>query len=213
MDRLPTLHLAGAHAAGRHRRPVVRTSARPAVAAVALLTVLGVVSGVWAQGAGESGAGVSGLGPVRGAEPGYAAPAEVVPAAGPPHLRWLAAVDVLRGWDARRARAFARGDPSGLRALYVPGSRAGAADVRLLRSYARRGLRVEGMRTQLLAAEVLLLEPGRVRLRVVERLVGAEAVVLATGRRLPLPRDGASERAVELRRSASGDWRVAAVRG
>lgn len=127
--------------------------------------------------------------------------------------RPAAAVDVLRRWDALRARAFEEGDPVRLRALYVPGSRAGDADVRVLRSYVRRGLRVAGMRTQVLSVEVLLTRPERVRLRVVERLVGAEAVVLGTDRRLPLPRDAASERVVELWRAPAGTWRVASVSG
>jgi hypothetical protein len=62
---------------------------------------------------------------------------------------------VLAGWDERRADAWARADAGALADLYAPGSRSGAADVRLLRAYARRGLRVEGLTTQVLALRVV----------------------------------------------------------
>ena len=66
----------------------------------------------------------------------------------------LPAADVLRAWDGRRAEAFAAGDLAALGRLYVPGSRAGTADRALLRGYLDRGLRVEGMRVQVLALDV-----------------------------------------------------------
>jgi hypothetical protein len=121
------------------------------------------------------------------------------------------ASDVLRRWDRARGRAFADGDPAALSKLYVDGSAAGTADLRLLRAYLRRGLRVEGMRMQLLRVEVLHDDPARLRLRVTDRLTGAVAV--GRGTRLELPRDAASTRVVELRRPAAGaQWRVAEVR-
>lgn len=118
------------------------------------------------------------------------------------------AASVLRAWDGRRARAWAEGDISALRELYV--DRAGVADVRLLRRYADRGLRVEGLTTQLLAVEVLGQGPGRWRLRVTDR-VAAGVAVGARGR-LRLPRDQADTRLIVLVRGADGTWRVAEVR-
>ena len=130
----------------------------------------------------------------------------------------LPAADVLRAWDGRRAEAFAAGDLAALRRLYVPGSRAGTADRALLRGYLDRGLRVEGMRVQVLALDVLAQRPGTLRLRVTDRLVGAVAV--GESGRVVLPRDEASTRVVVLRRVAAtarpagspGPWRVASVR-
>jgi hypothetical protein len=121
----------------------------------------------------------------------------------------MRAVDVLHDWDRARARAYASRDLGALRALYVAGSSAGTADVAILRSYLRRGLRVEGMRMQLIGLEVLRPGPGRLRLRVTDRLHGAVAVD-ASGTRVPLPRDQASTRIITLRRVADS-WRVAAV--
>lgn len=130
----------------------------------------------------------------------------------------LPAADVLRAWDGRRAEAFAAGDLAALRRLYVPGSRAGTADRALLRGYLDRGLRVEGMRVQVLALDVLAQRSGSLRLRVTDRLVGAVAV--GESGRVALPRDEASTRVVVLRRVAAtvrpdgapGLWRVASVR-
>jgi hypothetical protein len=119
------------------------------------------------------------------------------------------ASDVLRAWDRARSRAFAAGDVAALRRLYVPGSAAGTSDVRLLRRYLRRGLRVDGMRMQLLAVTVLARGPTALRVRVTDRLVGAVAV--GHGVREPLPHDRASTRVVALRH-AGDRWRVAWVR-
>jgi hypothetical protein len=123
----------------------------------------------------------------------------------------LPAAEVLGSWDRARARAFATGDLAALRALYRPGSAAGTADVRLFRAYRARGLRIEGMRMQLLGVEVLHEGPHRLRLRVTDRL--AAAVAVGDGLRVPLPRDAASTRVVELRRRAAGArWQVSEVR-
>jgi hypothetical protein len=127
------------------------------------------------------------------------------------------AVDVLHGWDLARARAYASGDVAGLRSLYVDGSTAGTTDARILRAFLRRGLRVEGMRMQLLAVEVLAHGRNRWRLRVTDRLHGAVAVagsgpVAGSGARTPLPRDEASTRTITLqRRQGVGQWQVARV--
>lgn len=119
------------------------------------------------------------------------------------------AVDVLRDWDRARSRAFADGDVAALRRLYVPGSAAGRADARLLRGYLRRGLRVEDLRVQLLAVDVLDRDPDRLRLRVTDRV--ARAVAVGERGRSVLPRDRATTRDVELRRDAGGTWQVVGV--
>ncbi|HSE10392.1 MAG TPA: hypothetical protein VLB29_17145 [Nocardioidaceae bacterium] len=121
------------------------------------------------------------------------------------------ASDILRTWDGARSRAFAAGDVHALRRLYVDGSAAGTADERLLWAYRVRGLRVEGMRMQLIAVDVLHHDGRRLRVRVTDRLTGAVAVGPRT--RLRLPADRASTRVVELRRTGHDEpWRVASVR-
>ena len=120
-----------------------------------------------------------------------------------------AALNVLHEWDQRRAAAYATGSVRRLRELYVPGSEAGSADLRVLRAYQGRHLRVTGMRMQVLGLAVLRTRPGDWRLRVTDRLVGATAV--GAGGRLRLPRDRASTHVVTLMRGADGRWCVASV--
>lgn len=119
--------------------------------------------------------------------------------------RAVAALGVLRAWDRARAAAWARGDPRALAALYVPGARAGVADVAMLRRWHARGLRVRGMSMQVLAAEVRVRAPDRLVLVVTDRLAGAVAVPGG----LPLPRDQPTTRRLDLRR-VGGRWLLAA---
>jgi hypothetical protein len=136
---------------------------------------------------------------LRGAEPG---PAAVEARAAEPY-----AVHVLRAWDARRSRAYAHADGAALADLYVAGSRTGAADLAVLRGYRARGLRVTGMRTQVLAARVLRESGKRLVLRVTDVLVDAMA---GDGRRArwALPHDRPSTRRVVLV-LVRGTWLVA----
>jgi hypothetical protein len=120
-----------------------------------------------------------------------------------------AAAAVLRSWDRRRAAAYAAGSPDRLAALYVRD--AGVADVRLLERYRSRGWRVVGLRMQVLALSVVGRGPGRLRLRVTDRL--ASAVAVRAKQRVALPRDRAGTRLVTLTRTGGGRWRVASVRG
>ena len=120
------------------------------------------------------------------------------------------AAELLRAWDAQRSAAYAAGSVRMLRDLYVPGSRAGRADVRVLQAWTGRGLRVEGLRTQVLELRVVAQHRDRLVLRVTDRLVAGEAVGRAG--RTPLPRDRADTRVLTLRRGSDGAWRVAAVR-
>lgn len=116
---------------------------------------------------------------------------------------------VLADWDERRAAAWAEGDAAALRRLYADGSEAGAADVRLLRDYLRRGLRVEGLTTQVLALRVAARSSDRLALVVTDRVVGAEAV--GAGSPVALPVGRPSTRRVVLVRDG-GTWVVAEVR-
>jgi hypothetical protein len=116
---------------------------------------------------------------------------------------------VLAAWDERRAAAWARGDADALADLYAPGSRSGATDVRLLRAYARRGLRVEGLTTQVLGLRVVERSPRRLVLVVTDRLVGGSAVGGAAP--VALPADRASTRRVVMAH-LRGRWVVAEAR-
>ncbi|GAA4698741.1 hypothetical protein [Nocardioides nanhaiensis] len=134
------------------------------------------------------------------------------------------ATSALRTWDRARARAWASADLAALRGLYADGSDAGAVDVAMLRQWRRRGLAVEGLRTQVIAVRVLEVaapgadgRPDQLVLAVTDRLAGGHAVpVAATGRRaaaVPLPTgDQPTDRAVTLRSDDGGVWRVVEVR-
>ncbi|WP_109508695.1 hypothetical protein [Nocardioides speluncae] len=119
------------------------------------------------------------------------------------------ALMVLRDWDARRSEAYATADVTALMRLYAADSSAGANDVAMLRRYAARGLRVTGIRTQILAADVRELSATTMRLRVTDRMVGARAV--SRSETVDLPRDRASTRTISFVRR-HGSWVVAEVR-
>ena len=119
---------------------------------------------------------------------------------------------VLRAWDARRAAAYASGRPGAVRRLYVAGSSAGVADVRLAIRYRSRGLRVVGMRTQVLALRVLGQDRDHWRLAVTDRLAWARARrVGGTRGSVALPRDQPTSHVITLVRTEQG-WRMATVR-
>ena len=118
------------------------------------------------------------------------------------------AVAVLRAWDDRRTRAWAAADVAGLGRLYTADSRTGRNDRAMLQEYADRGLRVPGLRMQLLAVDVQSRSSRRLELLVTDRLAGGVAV--GHGVRVRLPTDRASTRLVTLVR-AVGEWRVAEV--
>lgn len=119
-------------------------------------------------------------------------------------------LDVLHEWDGRREAAWAAGSPAAVRELYVPGSSAGEYDAALVRRYRDRGLRVQRLRTQVLRAAVLEQRPGRLVLRVTDRVAVLE--VTRAGEPVRLPRDGARTRTVELR-LVEDRWLVAGVSG
>lgn len=139
-------------------------------------------------------------------------PAAVVPvSAAAPSADEEVALRVLRAWDRARAQAWAHGSTSQLRRLYPRGSAAAAEDVARLEAYAARGLVVEGMRMQILSADVTRLGPGRLQVVVTDRLTGAEVVARADpSMRVPLPRDLATTWTVVLTQ-AGRRWLVAGV--
>lgn len=172
------------------------SGSRIVLAGTALLVLAVALLAGWAALRPDPPGGTTRADPVASGAPA-ATPAGAAPA--------VAALAVLRDWDRARAAAWEQGDPAALRALYVPGSRAGTADLAMLRRWQERGLRVRGMRTQVLAAAVRAHSPDRFVLVVTDRLVGAVAVPGA----LPLPRDQPTTRRLELRR-VGGRWLLAA---
>ena len=117
--------------------------------------------------------------------------------------------DVLAGWDSRRSQAWAEGDVAALRKLYVADSRTGRADARMLAAYVDRGLRVEGLTTQVLALEVIDEGDDELTVRVTDRIVGG--VVTGDAGGTPLPRDRPTTRTLALRR-VSGVWLMVTAR-
>ncbi|WP_036490903.1 MULTISPECIES: hypothetical protein [Nocardioides] len=117
--------------------------------------------------------------------------------------------DVLAGWDARRSAAWAAGDVAALRELYVAGSSTGRADARMLAAYVDRGLRVDGLATQVLALEVLDEAADELTVRITDRVAGGVVTGEAGG--TPLPRDRPTTRTLVLRR-VDGEWLVVTVR-
>jgi hypothetical protein len=170
-----------------------------------LLLVVLVLTTLGALGAGVVQA-IDGRAPVAGpsGRPATGEPGAVASPGGR-----AGALAVLRAWDRRRAAAWAAGDERALAALYTNRSAAGLRDRAMLNRYVARGLRVRGLRMQLLAGSVRTRTADRIELEVTDRL--AHAVAVGPGVRAELPRDRASRRTVVLRRVA-GEWRVARVR-
>lgn len=175
---------------------------RISLLALALVATVVVVVGGTATARRDGGFEARTVAAVRDAPaPRVEASATDPPAAPPP-------VELLRTWDARRARAWARGDPRLLRALYTPGSVAGRRDRAMLRAWAERGVVVRGLCTQLLSVRELSHHRSARTLLVTDRLIGGVAV--GAGVRRPLPQDRATTRTIRLRRW-DGEWRVAWV--
>jgi hypothetical protein len=122
----------------------------------------------------------------------------------------VAGLEALHAWDVRREQAWAATDAAALRSLYVPGSGAGRADLRLLRAYAAHGLVVRRIVTQVFAVRVLHRGRSVMRLRVFDRVAGGE--VVQDGRPHALRSSPPVSRDVELRLGTDG-WRVASVTG
>lgn len=143
--------------------------------------------------------------------PTAAPPPAPIPVPPPPPLTTAhdPAVEVLHEWDERRAAAWATGDPTALRRLYVAGSRSGRADVALLTEYVARDIAVRGLRMQLLAVSVTHRSSDRLVLVVTDRVAAVRA--RHAGRLLHLPRDRPTTHRVSLVAAPDG-WRVEEVR-
>jgi hypothetical protein len=164
-----------------------------------LSATLATVVPVWLVGLAAGGSAPAG----RAAGGGGAT--STTAAASPGAERALA---VLRAWDRRRSAAWSRGDPAALGELYAPGSRAGRGDVADLLRWRRRGLRVVGLRQQVLALRVVRqghVRPARIVVLVTDRTV--DGVAVGRGRRTPVPQSAWATQRVSLRREA-GVWRV-----
>jgi hypothetical protein len=122
------------------------------------------------------------------------------------------AVRVLREWDARRSAALAAGDTAALRRLYVDASPLARQDVRVLRRYQERGVRLTSVSQQVASVRVRVSGRRVVEVGVVERLAVAGVRPVGSGAE---PRTLATTRYVrrELRfvRSAGG-WRLSSAR-
>lgn len=176
-----------------------------------MLLVVLVLSGVGALT-------IAVLAMTRSEQPGpriAVAPAETRPraAAAAPRPE-VAVAAVLRSWDVQRAGAWAVGDMAGLGRLYVAGSAAGRADRAMLRAWVARGWVVRGLRTQVLALRLVDRSPDRLRIRVTDRVSGAQAVRLTPGVddvRRGLPWDAPTSRVLTMRR-IDGRWLMSSVR-
>ncbi|MCZ4500108.1 MAG: hypothetical protein JWQ74_2663 [Marmoricola sp.] len=119
------------------------------------------------------------------------------------------AIAVLHAWDGRRSAAWLAGDVRALATLYLPGSAAGTRDVALLSAYTARGLRLTGMRTQVLSVRTVRSSANRIAVEVVDRVVDASVDDGTAVRRLPTGQP--ERRRLDLRRVGT-TWVVAAVR-
>jgi len=117
----------------------------------------------------------------------------------------LRASAVLRAWDGRRAAAWSHADAGALSRLYTPRSRAGRSDVRDLHRWHRRGLRVVGLRQQVVRLVVRAETSYRLVLTVTDRTV--DAIAVGHHRRTALPASAWARHRIRLRR-AHGTWLV-----
>jgi hypothetical protein len=162
-----------------------------------LLAVALTVLPVWV-------AGVTGTA-VGGRAPGRVAPLTT----DDPRSPGARALAVLRRWDERRALAWAAGDPPALARLYVPGSSTGARDVHDLRRWVGRGLRVIGLRQQVLSVELATRAPQRIVVVVTDRTV--DGIAVGVRRRTAVPASAWATHRIVLRR-VGRSWRVAEAR-
>ena len=185
----------------RHRR--TRTSRASGLSVAALLALAAVVAlsvtvTVWSER--EPTADASGAPPAASLAPGVRH--RITPKVA------VTSLTILRDWDRARAAAWADGSPKDLRRLYANGSYVGRRDVRMLRKWLNRGLRVRGMGMQISSVELRARTTRRLVLLITDRLTGAVAV--GGGRRIELPRDSESTRLLRFVRRG-GRWLLAAA--
>lgn len=122
--------------------------------------------------------------------------------------RTSATLELVRGWDRRRALAWRSGDPDALRALYARGVSAGRADVAHLRRWRAQGWTLENVAPQLLGVVEVDREPRRWVVDVTDRLSGVRAVQGKAS--VTLPAGGISTRRIVFVHRG-GAWRVEQV--
>jgi hypothetical protein len=110
----------------------------------------------------------------------------------------LHASEVLQAWDHLRGVAWSRADAPALADLYTPASRTGRRDVRDLRRWRGRGLRVVGLRQQVSGLRVRAETSRRLVLVITDRTVGGVAV--GHRRRTALPASAWAQHRIVLRR-------------
>ncbi len=187
----------------RHRAP--RRVSRVGVLRRALVVMTAVTGVTAVVGAGRS---------ILSAEP---APAEAADSSVSANLAassaWASSDErwsrILARLDGRRALAFSRANPHLLDRVYVPGSGLRACDARVIEAYARRDLRVVGLRMTILALRVEDQTASSAVLSVVDRIRQARAVD-SSGRSRPLPHDRPTAHRLLVRRTPTG-WRIAAI--
>jgi hypothetical protein len=185
---------------GRHRAfPPVSPPRRGRVAPVLGVLLLGGSLAVLV-GAASAGIGAGGPAPAASRE---AAPSPPVPSRSVAPRGWP---EVLAGLDARRAAAYADGDPLALAAVYAARSPAGERDRAALSRLLQVGERVHGLRPVLLEVGAQTVSADRVALRVRDRQP-PYVVVDRIGRAATRPGRGAAAWTVTLIRT-DGEWRV-----
>lgn len=127
-----------------------------------------------------------------------------------PAIRFVDWVEVLHRLDARRSRAFARGEPALLDQVYVARSPELRRDRGLLRRYRERGLRVTGLRMGVGDLRLLERGDGYAVLRVRDRVSGGRVEDRSGGTRR-LAGDAWSRHLIRLERARAG-WRIAELR-
>jgi hypothetical protein len=138
---------------------------------------------------------------------GVAAPTALVPGPRPPAASWT---DIVTRLEWLRARAYVAGDPSLLRAVYLPSSREGARDLATLTALTVRGYRARGLSAYVRTVEPIDVRTTEVRLRVVDALSRYDVVDAAN----QLVGSGAARTARALTMTLvrwEGGWRVASV--
>jgi hypothetical protein len=150
-----------------------------------------------------TGVTIAGLGLAAG---GAASPERAPGAAtAPATLPVVRAARVLGAWDHARAAAWAHGDPAALAALYTPSSVTGARDVADLRRWRDRGLRIVGLRQQVMRLRVLVDTRRTLVLAATDRTV--DAIAVGRHRRTALPLSAWAVHRIRLRHQR-GRWLV-----
>ncbi|QWC85691.1 hypothetical protein KLP28_02720 [Nocardioidaceae bacterium] len=138
-----------------------------------------------------------------------AAPPRAAPARDAP------ATAVVAWWDDRRAQAWRGGDVGALQELYLPGSRAGAADVAALRAYVSAGVALTGWQTARRAVTEVRRTSDRlvVDVRVQQRDTRARLAAVRDGEQRTLPASAPRDLRLSLDWAwPLGGWAVQEVR-